>query len=69
MGRRTISLEPPTSILGFLGLTVMEVSLCGVSSLLTSTLVPTVREPLGEVPGEVGCFSSCWYLAHHVGWL
>ena len=41
MGRRKISFEPPTTWAGFEGLIVTDVSLCGPSSLLASTLVPT----------------------------
>jgi hypothetical protein len=67
IGSRKISLEPPTTSLGLLGLIAIEVSLCGPSSLLASTFVRTDNGELtenGELP-----FSSFWYFAHQVGWV
>src|SRR6266566_7163410 len=68
MGSRLISLDPATMKFGCTGSIVIEVSLCGPSSLETSTFAPTVGDELhvGEL-GPLVCFSSVWYLAHQVG--
>ena len=43
IGRQKISFEPATIVDGLLGLIAIDVSLCGVSSLLTSTFAPSEK--------------------------
>src|SRR5712692_5384610 len=66
-GRRKISLEAPTRILGWLGLRLMKVSLCGPHSLEAFTLVPTESEPACLPPEIAPLVERYRYLAHHVG--
>ncbi len=46
---------------------VIDVSLCGPSSLLMSTFAPTLVAGLGPETGLPACCRSLWYFAHQVG--
>src|SRR5579864_1025069 len=67
MGRRKISLEPAVRVVGWLGLSVIYVSLCGPHSLETSTLAPTLREEVAPGLLSAPLLSRCWYLFHQLG--
>jgi hypothetical protein len=67
MGSRKISFEPAARDFAEAGLIVMYVSLWGPHSFETSTLLPTVREEPGPLPGDAAFCDKYWYFAHHVG--
>src|SRR5439155_4046663 len=70
IGRRAISLEPATIRDGSDGSIAMLVSLCGPSSLLTSTLVPTLTlATLVLIEDRKDGEETTRYFAHHVGWV
>jgi hypothetical protein len=68
IGNLAISLEPATSRDGSDGSIAILVSLCGPSSLLTSTLVPTLAlETLVLIEDRKDGEETTRYLAHQVG--
>jgi hypothetical protein len=70
IGNRAISFEPATSRDGSDGSIAMLVSLCGPSSLLTSTLVPTLTlVTLVLIEDRKDGDDTTRYFAHHVGWV